>query len=510
MFTEIGNILFCVSANPRIGWQKIVRARSLARAFNKFGGNVLFADQRIPGRLRESLVQTGASFVGSTSGPNALDRKSLAGLLSECDPDWLVVDGFEFKTSAMEELSSRRTRMLAFSNPQTTTDSTDIIVSPFPRRADTTKHSETLLAPHYLPLETDSPEQPMQAKRIPVQIRRLGIWLDSDAGFETGLTLRTLQAITAGFKRKLSVDIKCDPNHADFDSIGQLARECHHSIRIHHCSNRMAQLCGQLDLVVVDAGTAAWTCVASGVPTILTAKHDEYSSQLRSPFEFVSAESDTTELAERLREIARDQALRKQKSAAGLASVDGKGANRIARCAGIGNFRFREANLSDIKLLHEWRNDAETRAMNFDTVPIPLDEHARSMNQRIYSPDYDLQIVEDGSGRAIGTCQLAYDGTKNSAELTVLLVPSMRGRQFGTALIERACRKASLQRGISQVTARIRTQHPMAQKAFENAGFTADGLFDVDGRVAASYSYTPHFATVSSYQEQQMGRRQAS
>jgi RimJ/RimL family protein N-acetyltransferase len=108
--------------------------------------------------------------------------------------------------------------------------------------------------------------------------------------------------------------------------------------------------------------------------------------------------------------------------------------------------------------------------------------------EQIDSEFCEILIVENSLGKPVGQIRLEYDQQHATARLNVGLVPSLRGMGLGTAMIERACRDATVRRPNLEVYANIRTNNVISQAAFRKAGFSPDATLMVNGNVAVRFS----------------------
>ena len=508
------------SANPRIGLRRVKRAHSVARALQDFASCVQFLDLPLPGRLRHSIQQSGIQLIAGAASQNvtgsefgSLDPFAFQAILDQQQPDWFIADGFALDASVRKIFESRDVRVAEIDavnlheGEYSGTTAVSLKIAPWDRREYfNAPNAELLSGPDFVPLATSYNET--LSRQIPTRMKRIVIWIEDVASAIIYEPL--LAAISQVQLPYCSVDLFLPPGVSHDEQLMQVARDCSRSVRIHSQAGRGPGLLQQADLAIVGPGTVFMEAASLGVPMMLVddaAYAPAWLDPDQAPCVFVDADSDVVTIAKQLRVVARGKELREKMAEAGRALVDGNGARRIARSAAVYDFDFRRVCMDDARVLHDWRNDPETRAMSFDGGPISFEQHAHWMQEVTCAGREDVFMIEDQHRQAIGTWQLEFDSESRVADMSLLLVPGMRGRGLGTALIEKACRSVSRIRSVAEFTAHIRPKHPMAQAAFTNAGFEATGPVQINGELATRFHYRPR--TIIPI-EQQSQRRKAS
>ena len=502
MFNDLGTVLIAASASPRIGLRRVKRAHSVACVLQSYSSCVQFLDQPLPGRLKKSIHESGIELISySTQVTGArfgtLNPFAFQTMLDQQQPDWLVSDGFVLDESSRKILDSRRIRVAEIDRVEIPdvdfkdTIAASLQVAPWGiGRNQMAMNTELLSGPDFVPLATLSGKASME--QIPTRLRRIVIWIEDRTS--AGIYQRLLEAISQVKLPRCSVDLLLATNAQQDEELMQAARECSRSVRIHAQAGRGLGLLEQADLAIVGPGTVFMEAASLGVPMMLVDDTDNVPAWLDSeeaPCVLVDVDSDVVSIAKQIRVISRDKDLRAQMAVAGRDLVDGNGAQRIARGAAVYDFDFRRVCMDDARLLHDWRNDPETRAMSFNRGPISFEQHTRWMHEVTCSEQADAFVIEDQHRQAIGAWQLEFDSENRVADVSLSLVPGMRGRGLGTALIEKACRSISRTRPVAEFTAHIRPNHPMAQAAFANAGFEATEPVQINGQLATRLHFRP-------------------
>ncbi|MBU0630366.1 MAG: GNAT family N-acetyltransferase [Candidatus Margulisbacteria bacterium] len=137
--------------------------------------------------------------------------------------------------------------------------------------------------------------------------------------------------------------------------------------------------------------------------------------------------------------------------------------------------KLRKVKMSDAADLFRWRNDPETRKVNFQSAPVKYKGHLKWLASSLTSRDRLLFMAEDSNGEVIGHVRLDRLG-KGIGEFGVLVVPEKRGRGYGPVLIK----KALSMRRFPIYLARVKQDNPVSLKTFIRAGFVH--VFDYESR----------------------------
>lgn len=131
----------------------------------------------------------------------------------------------------------------------------------------------------------------------------------------------------------------------------------------------------------------------------------------------------------------------------------------------------RPATLSDSKDIFEWRNDDHTRHMSHNSDLVTWGGHSRWFEAALSNDNRRLLVcIEQETNSKVGVVRL--DIEAESAEISINLAPSMRGKGFGKACLTQAIE--SFRRSFPDhklIKAEIKPENLSSQKSFESAGF---------------------------------------
>jgi RimJ/RimL family protein N-acetyltransferase len=115
--------------------------------------------------------------------------------------------------------------------------------------------------------------------------------------------------------------------------------------------------------------------------------------------------------------------------------------------------------------------------------PVSADEHERWFDAIRAATDCVYMAIEEvGTGNHVGNVWLAgIDQRHRKAELRIVIgVPNATGRGVGTEAINLMCRYAFDSIGLHRLYAYVLAFNGRAKRAFEKAGFTAEGILRDD------------------------------
>src|SRR3989338_9841481 len=101
-----------------------------------------------------------------------------------------------------------------------------------------------------------------------------------------------------------------------------------------------------------------------------------------------------------------------------------------------GNLRIRPSNKDDARLLFDWRNDKDTRAMSGSTAPLVWESHLEWFTKVLSGgfPGRSIYIIESEEGEQIGTVR-SDERDDGRTEVSYTVAPQWRGRGLGKHMV---------------------------------------------------------------------------
>jgi RimJ/RimL family protein N-acetyltransferase len=134
------------------------------------------------------------------------------------------------------------------------------------------------------------------------------------------------------------------------------------------------------------------------------------------------------------------------------------------------------------RLLWEWANDPDVRAVSFSTKPISWDQHAEWFKSRLGDPNCVFYLAVNVDSRPIGSIRYEIKGT--DAVASINLDREFRRQGYGSQLIQMGGERLFSLRGIKIIHAHIKHGNQASIKAFLRAGFKDMGNAAIDGHDA--------------------------
>lgn len=352
-------VIFRADSSANIGWGHVMRCLSLADAMREYGAKTEFICNDFSGSANTLVEQRGyrVNYLKSVS-RNKLDEpesgklwpKSLSiadaneclTLLSEYQPDWLIVDHYGFdqfwhKTMrsysrnlmVIDDLANRHYDCELLLDQNWFSDETYSRYTPW-----LPKECKTLLGPTYALLKPEYQESRQRVAPRDGHLRRILICM---GGADlTGETVKVLSTLMHPKLKQIVADIVCGQNHPEFELLQTLARE-RGAVNLYTSLPSLADLMLKADLMICAGGSMNWERLCLGLPGIIisTADNQFIPSQCLAADNYGwfagRTEQVTVEhLQHLILELLSEPDLCIKQSLAGLALIDGLGAKRVA------------------------------------------------------------------------------------------------------------------------------------------------------------------------------------
>lgn len=140
---------------------------------------------------------------------------------------------------------------------------------------------------------------------------------------------------------------------------------------------------------------------------------------------------------------------------------------------------LRNATLDDAEFLFALRTDPDVAAASDAAPPADLAQHRAWLTRTLANNWVRLFIVEDEGPRIqpIGQCRLDVSQDGVTAEVSIALIRSARGKGTGTEVLRLLAREAAAGR-IRWLEAVIKQTNFASRKAFLKAGYSVEEIKD--------------------------------
>lgn len=479
-------------ASPEIGSGHVMRCLSLAGALAARGAQIRFVCCALPDHLKQAIAAGGHSLAtlaltapaGSKAPQDAWpaahqgeDARATTAAIADFRPDWLVVDHYGLDRRWEQALRPATSGLMAIDDLARLHDC-DILLDatynedPQARYAGSAARATLLLGPGYALLRPEFARARATVAPRGGTVHRLLVFMGGmDAGNATGRVLDAVALLEAPLPMLDVVIGAGHPARADIEAYCQTKP----GSRCHIQTPDMATLLADCDLAIGAGGGATWERCCLGVPTLALALAENQRTLLAGPARagLVYAPDDTqltpVLLATHLRALLHNSALRESLSIAGMALVDGRGAQRVAAALFGAQVKVRVAVAQDCEPVHAWRNAPAVRAVSRQNAEIPLQEHRRWFEEALRMPNRALLIGEDEQG-PVGVARFDIQG--GEAEVSIYLASSRRGQGLGSGLLRAAEAWLAANRSdVSAIHAETLAGNAASRRLFENGGY---------------------------------------
>jgi UDP-2,4-diacetamido-2,4,6-trideoxy-beta-L-altropyranose hydrolase len=464
-------LLIRADASLQIGFGHVLRCLALAQAWQDAGGEAIFVCAELPEMLEARLakenfsVETIETSIGSRD--DALQTQKIA---RDRSANWVVCDGYRFDGDWLRNLRSDEFALLVlndFSSVDLSVANT--ILNPNAgAKADMyarfVANSQVLAGADFALLRREFRWQKRVKKRVPKEIERVLVAMGgADLKNLVPRALSWLQS--QGFTGK--VVILSGAREFDLPKFG-------FDLKIVSAQNEVSDWMNWCDLALAAAGSTTWELACCGVPTILSVVADnQHALSLWAHQNGValSLGQDDKGWEKRLGtawQILGSSVARERMSMHARNSIDGQGGARVVQKLWSDALQLRRAEPEDARILWEWRNDAQTRAMSLQSDFIEWEQHRAWMQTRLEDENSEVWIALK-NGEPVGSVRFA--SVEMKATISVVLAPQWRGLGLGCNLIEMGCRVLFRLWDVSIIRALIKSENVASRRAFSKAGF---------------------------------------
>ena len=499
-FDTPGSLTFRADATARQGTGHVMRCLGLAEAWRTAGGTARFAAAAIGDGLEELVRSRGFAVVAVAGEPGSpADAEAAAALAGEAG-GWLVLDGYHFDAAYKRRAGERAPLLLVDDFAADGYDAARLILNQtlhadaaaYPRAAP----GSLLLGPAYTILRREF--RPYRADFRPPsgEVRRVLVTLGgSDPDNAAGAVLGALSRLpNAAPRPAVTAVIGAMSPHADRVRAAAAAlseRPDGIDVTVKTAVADMAAEIAAADVAVTAGGLTLQELAFLGVPAAVVRTADNQApgvnAAVRAGFAVDFGRHpglDGNALTAGLADLFADRDRLAAMSAAGRATVDGRGADRVVAAVHTltNPLTLRPATWADSARLLAWRNDPATRQASRNTAAVAVEEHERWLRGLLADASRTLWIAEE-RGAAVGSVRVdpcadspADGGEPGERELSWTVAPGARGRGVAKRMVAQA---ASRLTGV--LRAAVRCDNPASARVAESigmrpAGDAADGF----------------------------------
>ncbi len=333
-------VLFRADASRALGAGHVMRCLTLADELARRGGRCHFLCRETEGHLGGLILARGHGLelipdladwrADAAACQAALDRGGVG------QADWLVVDHYRLDRDWEQALAPRAARLLVLDDMADRPHHCQVLLDqnlqpPGRYTPWVAPDCICLLGPEYALLRPGFRHHRPAVPRWPDQVARLLVFFGGgDESNETGKVLEVLQGLS------VAVDVVIGGAHARKDALADRCASLP-GCRAHFLVDDMAALMARADLALGATGVSTWERACLGLPALVVSVADNQHPIARAGQEAglhtwlgPAWEVDTVVWRAALVQALAQPAHLAAQSAAGLAQVDGFGAERVA------------------------------------------------------------------------------------------------------------------------------------------------------------------------------------
>ncbi len=480
-----------VDASAQIGTGHVKRSLSLAEALRAHGAAVRFVTRALGvdsvgmiagAGFKQTIIlpPPGNVFTPDPKIPHSdwaqvhwtRDASETAAALSDFAPDWVVLDSYAFdarwhdavradldcKIAQIDDLADRSLACDLLIDHTFAPDHRAKYAAVLPRSA------RLLGGPRYALLGPAYAEAPRY--EFHEYVRSIGVFMggiDAD-----GHSLGVLDALDAiGFEGAVEVvATSANPHLGDLRE--RIAGRANTKLSLDLPD--LADFFARHDLQVGAGGGASWERCCIGVPTLLVVVAPNQMSVApllaEAGIAAFAPDPSSDALAEHLKILIADPALRSSLAKKSRELVDGLGATRGALGILAENLSIRPAIRDDAHMMFDWRGHPTTRSVSQEAGELVWSDHVAWLGQVLDDPARQLFVGEIG-GRPVGVIRFDFS-TDTRAEVSLYLDPALHGLGLGPHLL--LAGEAAADPAV--VYATVLEGNRASQHLFEGCGYT--------------------------------------
>ena len=491
----MNTLVIRADASSQIGIGHVMRCLAIAQAWLECGGAVSFVSSQLPASLRERIRAEGAEVVQISCDPGSdRDAQQVVALARGRKAEWVVVDGYEFGLDYQTQLRNSGLNLLFLDDyGHANGYCADLVLNynAYAREDGYRLSPDTrlLVGPRYALLRKEFSGWRGWKREIPRTGNKVLVTLGgSDADHVARAVIQGLSlAKVEGLEAKLVLG--GDSRRSELES---LLSAIPGKGSLTYNADNMPQFMAWADVAIASAGSTVWELCFMGLPALLIdlVPHQrlvaETLEQLGIAQHVMSSNDFSPEaIAKTLESVLQSVERRISMSQHGRELVDGRGAERVVTAIRAGTLRLRRVEDKDCRLLWEWANDPDVRAVSFSTEPIPWEQHVTWFKTKLADPNAVLYLAIDSENVPVG--QVRYQITPPDAVVSIDLAAGFRGKGLGGMALAKATEDLFATTEVATVHAYVKPDNEPSIKLFNSAKFTRRGVESIRGRPALHF-----------------------
>jgi UDP-2,4-diacetamido-2,4,6-trideoxy-beta-L-altropyranose hydrolase len=493
-------LLIRADANAETGSGHVLRCLALAEAWQQAGGRAALVSARPAPHVQSRASALGAELIDPAAGPaSAADADGLCRLARERKAAWVVLDGYQFDEVWQRRLKEAGLRVLFIDDcGQCRHYWADVVLNQNPGAAPALyfskeSHTRLLLGSRYALLRGEFLKWRDGRRAAPARARKILVTLGGSD--PRNVTLKVVQGLKALAAEAIEATVVVGASSPHLPAIESEVRQARFPVSLLREARNMPELMAGADLAIAAGGTTAWEVAFMGLPALLVAVAENQSENIGWLNSGGVARAlgwhetlSPAQIAGQVEALCQDAAAREEMSRRGRALIDGLGAFRVWRCLNQDRLRLTAVVAEHGRLIWEWANAPEVRAVSFSRDPIPWERHVEWFEAKLRKAGCHFWLALGENGQPVGQVRFEpAEEDENAAVMSVALGPKFRARNLGPLLIWVSCQKLFAETSFARIHARVKSENLISQRAFEKADFQRVAERVVQGQPAFIY-----------------------
>ncbi|MEH2349515.1 MAG: UDP-2,4-diacetamido-2,4,6-trideoxy-beta-L-altropyranose hydrolase [Nostoc sp.] len=483
-----------VDASTQIGTGHVMRCLALAQAWQDAGGQVIFVMAIEAPDLKTRLKVEGIEVIylpiqiGS-----AEDAEETGKLAREFDASWVVVDGYHFGAKYQEIIKESELKLLFIDDyGHAKEHHADIVLNQnihayeglYINRQPYTK---LLLGTSYSLLRREFWQWRGWERSLPLIAQKLLVTLggaDPD-----NVTLKVIEGLQQVEVEGLEAVVVVGGSNPHYEQVRSASQKSCFPIHLKRNVTNMPELMAWADLAVTAGGSTCWELAFMGLPSlvlILAENQRVIAEKLEAMGVVVNLgwhkNVSAVEIASGVAPLLITAGRREKMTRCSQELVDGQGSSRVLSYLKDNFFQLRLVQQDDCRLLWEWSNDPEVRAVSFSSNSILWEHHVQWFKSKLINPNCIFYIAINKNDAPIG--QIRYDIENCETTVSMSIDPKFRNQDYGSSLIKLASKQIFSDFDITRINAYIKPSNQASVRAFSKAGFQSMGITTLQGHQA--------------------------
>lgn len=490
----MNNLLIRADATTEMGTGHIMRCLALAQAW-QMGGNRAFLLSHCESEdLRQRVEATGVGFIPlDNAHPDPADLRTTLTLLRDLQAGWLVIDGYHFDPTYQQMVRSAGKRILVIDDtahlPEYHADillNQNINAGQLSYMCDT--ETKLLLGPQYALLRPEFFAWRDQQREISQVTRKVLVTMGGSD--PDNATLKVIQAVQQMDVPGLETRIVVGSANPHLEILNHAVRDSASNFQLLTDVSDMPEKMAWAEVAVSAGGSTCWELAFMGVPAVVLVLGENQRANAEALDKGGVAlnmgwhgQIVPSQISQAIMQLLASGEVRSAMTHRGQELVDGYGIERVLMWLRGAKIWLRRAHERDNRLIWEWANAPDARAVSFSPEPIPWERHRHWFTSKLNDPNCVFFIAVNEE--EIPTGQVRYEVNGHEATVSISLGASFRGKGYGSAILTLASRQFYRVSQAKEIHAYIKMGNEISMQAFAKAGFQRASTTKVHGLPSA-------------------------